>query len=211
MKRTSLHGAGLAELLEKFSGLRLRPTTDGNLAVAGTLEFSAHPRDRELVSDCYEISISVPTSFPKDIPLVRETAGRIPSTFHKLASGHLCLGSPTRLRLMLAEEPSLFSFVERCVIPYLYGYSCYEGGGNMPFDELAHGVDGLRDDLADLLGIQNDDTLIDFVRALSMKKRKANKRICPCRSGLRVGRCHNRKLNKLRDALGRRWFASMIR
>ena len=57
---------------------------------------------------------------------------RIPSDFHRLDSGHLCLGSPTRLRLILAETPSLLSFVERCVIPYLYGYSIVEMAGYFP-------------------------------------------------------------------------------
>jgi len=33
---------------------------------------------------------------------------------------------------------------------------------------------------------------------------------CPCGTGMRLGRCHNRKLNTLRDKLGRRWFSSLL-
>jgi hypothetical protein len=33
---------------------------------------------------------------------------------------------------------------------------------------------------------------------------------CPCGTGLRLGRYRNRKLNILRDKLGRRWFASLL-
>ena len=39
-----------------------------------------------------------------------------------------------------------------CVIFYLYGYSHFERYGVMPFDELKHGAEGLREDLASLFG-----------------------------------------------------------
>jgi hypothetical protein len=135
---------------------------------------------------------------------------RIPRDFHKLDSGHLCLGSPTRLRLIPAESSSLLSFVERCVIPYLYGYSIVESGGVLPFGELSHGAGGLRGDLASMIGMDDDLVLLGFVRLLGMKKRTANKLPCPCGSGMRLGRCHNRKINTLRDKLGRRWFSSLL-
>ena len=122
MRASTMLKWGVDELLQKYPELRLRPAAGGDTIIAGTLEFSAQTRGQKLVSDRYEISISVPPEFPRSIPIVRETARRIPPDFHKLDTGHLCLGSPTRLRLILAETPSLLSFVERCVVPYLYGY-----------------------------------------------------------------------------------------
>lgn len=193
-----------------YPELRLRPSRDENTTIAGSLEFSAHSRGHTPVTDKYEICISIPPDYPRSLPLVLETKGRIPRDFHKLDTGHLCLGSPTRLRLILAENTRLLSFVERCLVPYLYGYSLVEGGGTLPFDELAHGPRGLRDDLADLLGTNDDHALLSFVRALTLKKRRANKMPCPCGTGLRVGRCHHRKLNILRQKLGRGWFASLL-
>jgi hypothetical protein len=201
---------GVEELLQKCPELRLQPAAGGDTIIAGTLEFSAQTRGQKLVSDRYEISISVPREYPKATPLVRETARRIPPDFHKLTTGHLCLGSPTRLRLILAETPSLLSFVERCIVPYLYGYSIVESGGALPFGELSHGVSGLRDDLASMIGMDDDLVLLGFVRLLAMKKRRANKRPCPCGTGMRLGRCHNRKINMLRDKLGRRWFSLLL-
>ncbi len=210
MSASSLLSWGTEELLRKYPELRLHPTLNGNTTIAGRLEFSAQTRGQKLISDQYEISISVPPTYPRTAPLVRETAARIPRDFHKLDSGHLCLGSPTRLRLILAETPSLLSFVERCVVPYLYGYSIFEGGGALPFGELSHGSRGLRDDLAAMLGIDDDRALLGFVRLLALKERLANKLPCACESGLRLGRCHHRKLNLLRDKLGRRWFSSLL-
>jgi hypothetical protein len=210
MKASTLLNWGVEDLLQKYPELRLHPSVNGHTMIAGSLEFSAQTRGQKLISERYEISISVPPGYPRDTPLVRETASRIPRNFHKLDTGHLCLGSPTRLRLILSETPLLLSFVERCVVPYLYGYSLVECGGILPFGELSHGTQGLRDDLAAMLGIEDDRPLLAFVRLLVLKKRHANKLPCPCGTGFRLGRCHNRKLNKLRDRLGRRWFASLL-
>jgi hypothetical protein len=69
---------------------------------------------------------------------------------------------------------------------------------------------GLLDDLASMIGMDDDLVLLGFVRLLAMKKRKANKLPCPCGTGVRLGRCHNRKLNTLRDKLGRGWFSSLL-
>jgi hypothetical protein len=210
MRASVLLKWGVEELLQEYPELRLQPTKRDETIIAGSLEFSAQTRDQKLISDRYEISISVPPDYPRAIPLVRETVMRIPRDFHKLDSGHLCLGSPTRLRLILAETPSLLSFVERCVIPYLYGYAIVETGGVLPFGELSHGARGLRDNLASMLGIDDDLVLLGFVRLLAMKKRKANKLPCPCGTGMRLGRCHKRKLNRLREKLGRGWFSSLL-
>lgn len=201
---------GIEELLDRYTELRLWPSSSGKLRICGTLEFAAKSNGQPSVTDRYEVEITVPNAYPGDIPSVRETASRIPKDFHKLQNGDLCLGSPTRLRLILAQTPSLLSFIERCVIPYLYGYSIVEAGGSLPFGELSHGPQGLRDDLSALLGIKDEGKLLGFVCLISMKKRQANKLPCPCGSFLRVGRCHNRRLNLLRDSLGRRWFASLI-
>src|ERR1035438_3766482 len=210
MRASVLLKWGIEELLRKYPELRLQPTKGDETIIAGSLEFSAQTRGQKLISDRYEISISVPPDYPRAIPLVRETAMRIPRAFHKLDSGHLCLGSPTRLRLILAETSSLLSFVERCVVPYLYGYSIVETGGTLPFGELSHGARGLRDDLASVIGMDDDLVPLGFLRLLAMKKRKANKLPCPCGTGIRLGRCHNRKVNTLRDKLGRRWFSSLL-
>jgi hypothetical protein len=37
-----------------------------------------------------------------------------------------CLGSETRLRLMLSERLSLVTFIDRCLIPHLYRFSYLE-------------------------------------------------------------------------------------
>ena len=188
MEKTKLQTWSVEELLRKYPGLRLRPTVNEDLRIAGTLEFSAQAPGHEYITDQYEIAMSVASSFPQSAPVVREVGGRVPKDFHKMTGGELCLGSPTRLRLILSETSSLLCFIERCVVPYLYGYSLVERGGTLPFGELAHGTKGLREDLADLVGFTDERILDQFVRLISLKKRHANKRGCPCGSGLRLWR-----------------------
>ncbi len=196
----------LEELLLKYPGLRLTPATPGYVKLAGTLAFDAESPGKERIDDEYQIELSVPKGFPDRVPSVRETGGRIPSSYHKLDDGALCLGSPTRLRLILSESPSILGFVERCIIPYLYGYSHFERHHTLPFGELKHGQAGIRQDLASLFGTDREDIVREFVRLTSMRKRHANKQPCPCGSHRRLGQCHHGRINMLRERLGRQWF-----
>lgn len=195
----------LEELLVRQPGLRIIPEAS-DLVLAGSLEFNAQLAGKARVSDRYEVEIRISERFPRRIPVVFETGGRIRISYHHLVDGSLCLGSETRLRLMLAEGLSLVGFVERCVIPYLYRYSYLQMYGEAPFDDLEHGPDGITEDLRLLLGLERRSEVLPFVRVLAMTKRQANKERCPCGSGTRVGRCHNRLVNRLRNRLGRYWF-----
>jgi len=196
----------LEELLRAYPGLRLVPVVDSNVRLAGTLAFAAQAPGHERIEDAYTLEMSIPERFPFDLPLVRETGGRIPRTFHALADGSLCLGSPTRQRLELIDAPTLPAFMERCVIPYLYGFSLQEKHGTLPFGELAHGRAGLRKDFAELFGAGTEAAAEEFVRLASLKKRAANKYPCPCGSNRRLGRCHHHQVNRFRNLLGRLWF-----
>jgi hypothetical protein len=185
--------------------LRIVPTSS-DLLVAGRLDFNAEMPGKARISDSYEIEIRIPEAFPRKIPVVFETRGRIPLQYHHLQDASLCLGSETRLRFMLSGGLSIVAFVERCVIPYLYRYSHLKTYGEAPFGDLAHGVDGIKEDLRLLIGHGPELDVLAFVRLLGMRKRLANKKRCPCGSGDRVGQCHNRSLNLLRQRLGRQWF-----
>jgi len=186
-------------------GLRIVPAAS-DLVLAGRLAFTAQIPDKVQISDCYQIVLRIPETFPRKIPGIFETGGRIPRSYHHLEDGSLCLGSETRLRLMLLEGLSLVTFIERCLIPYLYRFSYLKTHGEAPFGDLDHGLSGIREDLRQLLGAKRESEVLPFIRLLGMRKRHANKRRCPCGSADRVGRCHHRQLNRLRKRLGRYWF-----
>ena len=188
-------------------GLRIRPSAEESVVLAGSLRFSADKPGLERIEDEFEVEIAVPNQFPNEIPQVWETGGRIPKSYHKLVDLSLCLGSPARLRMLVKGEPTLLAFVRKCVIPYLYGFSLRSQCGLLPFGELAHGVGGLIQDYAELFGVAPGEAVVEMVRLASLNKRDANRQRCPCGSGRRLGRCHNRRVNEMRKLLGRRWLA----
>ena len=192
----------IAELLARYDGLRLLPSIGMTTRIAGTLTFRAEGRTTQSIEDSYDVRIEVPHEFPERMALAWETGGRIPAKYHKLDNAAMCLGSRVRLRLQTAGSPSVLRFVDRCVIPYLYGYSHFLKTGKMPFGELDHGELGSLQDLASLLGMEMGPAIPYCVLA-TLKRRRANKQPCPCGSGRRLGRCHNRKVNMLRDRVGR--------
>lgn len=205
MKQTAaerVRRSEIAELLERYDGLRILPSVETTTCIVGTIGFRAEGRAAPLIEDSYEVRLEVPDNFPERMALVWETAGRIPSTFHHLDNQALCLGSRVRLRLQMVGSTSVLRFVERCLIPYLYGYSHYARTGVMPFGELHHGELGSLQDLAGLLQVELAEAIPYCVLA-SMPRRRANKQPCPCRSGRKLGRCHNRKVNALRELVGR--------
>lgn len=204
--RARMERWGVQDLLSKYPDLRLTPRAGDYVTIDGRLSFAMEAPGKGHISDEYSVELAIPDTFPTTPPVVRETGGRIPGTFHQFTNGGLCLGSPTRLRLMLMQSPSLLRYVERCVIPYLYGYSYYQQHSTMPFGELEHGTPGLRQDLMPLFRTTDEYAVPAFVRLTTMKRRDANKQPCPCGSRRRLGRCHHMPVNALRKRLGRQWF-----
>lgn len=199
------------DLLRRFPDLALRPQRDGRIVVAGDLRFAVDVPKFGLIEDAFSIEIRIPENFPTVLPSAFERNGRIPKTHHTMTDGSLCLGSPFELRLKARQGKTLLSFVETCVVPYLAGFSIYERTGELPFGELAHGTPGLLEEYSRLTGAESNAACIGFIECLGLRKRVANKRMCPCGSGQRLGRCHNRRVNSLRGVASRAWYRGTAR
>jgi hypothetical protein len=193
---------GLEGFLLANPALAIQPSENGHVSIAGHFRFCARAKGVEL-QDCYQIEMAIPRGFPQVLPQVKEVGGRIPSDFHHYPDGGLCLGSPIRLALIVGKDGTLSRFAEQCIIPYLFACSYKERYGTLPFGELAHGKAGIMDDLLSLLNVGNDRLALHLLQFAGIQRRKANRRPCPCGGGLRVGRCHHRLLNHLRERLGR--------
>ena len=196
----------IPDLLDQHRGLRIVPNRTIDLVLRGQLSFQVTGPDQKVIQDSYEVEIRVPPSFPHSIPQVREIGGRIPRHYHKLCGDLLCLGAPTAIRFRLTQDPTLPTLINKFIIPYLYGHSFFLKHGHMPYGELPHGDEGIREYLARLFGANRSVCPEEFLRLAGMKKRHANKKPCLCGSGRRLGRCHNRRVNTLRKQMGRRWF-----
>jgi hypothetical protein len=195
------------EALRRYPGLSLQSADGSGIHLRGEIDFRARYPNHPEIDDTYEVEICIPKSFPRDLPTAMETGGRIPGDFHTNYDKTLCLGSEVRQHLLLGKSPSLHVFVEKCLIPFLYGFSHKEQFGELPFGELSHGKRGIIEDYMTLFRVTSKKVCIDLLALAAMKKRSANKEICPCSSGRRVGKCHNRVLNHYRRLLGRKWFA----
>lgn len=205
LMRHQFESWGIDDFLERYSGLAIVPSSSSGLVLQGELVFDVIADDGRL-SDAYEVKIVVPSDFPKEPPVVQETADRIKKEFHRNPDGSLCLGSPLRILTLLEGAPTLVGFTESCVVPFLYAHSFLERHGVLPFGELAHGSTGALKDYRDLFNVETTEASLEMLFLLTLPKRVANKKPCPCGSGRRVGSCHHGLLNGLRRLQSRSWF-----
>lgn len=198
------------ELLSQYQGLQIMATESESLVIEGDLSFNVTGPNEVNISDQYKIELEITKHFPSQIPKVWETGKRIPDNYHKLSKNSLCLGSPTQIRLSLTESTSILRFVDDFVVPYLYGYSYFKKYGEMPYGELSHYIEGLREFWRELFDAPTADEPEIFLCLAAMEKRVANKFPCPCGSRRRLGKCHNIAVNELRNRYGINWFKSEI-
>lgn len=181
------------------------------LRIEGDLVFSAASEGFARLEDAFSIRLEVTADFPRSIPRVFEIAERIPKNYHHLSDGSLCLGSPLRQRILMAQAPTLCGFVNLLLIPYLYNRSYFEKHEVLPIGELDHGAPGLVSDYEAIFRVKGVKACIGMLDQLGLHKRHANKRPCPCGSGRRLGRCHNFVLNPLRRMAPRSEFRHQLR
>jgi hypothetical protein len=196
---------GLDDVLRRHRGLTISLNDRAALVLSGLISFTAAAPGKETISDSYHVEITVPAAFPHSFPRVFDTAHQIPAVYHRLTDGSFCLGSPARLRLLISDAPTLSGFIDKCVVPYLYGYSYFVKHGQMPFGELAHGNRGIVQDYMRMLHVNSAERCVGMLSLIGQKRRVANKQACPCDSGFRLGRCHHCVANRLRTKLGRGW------
>ena len=196
--------------LGSYPSMGLRPSADSRLRFKGNFAFTATHDTLGEVQDVFSLQIDVPNGFPRDLPVVREIGGRIPrvGAYHVNPDKSLCLGSPLSLLLRISQRPTLSGFAEDCIVPYLFAVSRkLETGEPLVFGELAHGDRGRLADYQLMFGLKSVQAVIETLRMLGMKKRRANKLSCPCGCGQRLGVCgYNKRIAGFRELTGRSWF-----
>ena len=202
----------IADFLQEHPGMSLAPSRTAKTVLSGQFSFRRTYHGANEISETYEVRVSVDEDFPKSPPIIEEAGRRIKriAEYHVNPDGTLCLGSPIRLRAILANAPTLSAFVEKCLVPYLYAVTHkMRHGGKMIFGELAHGDSGEIEDYETLFQVQSKDAVLNALKALSLKKRVANKRQCPCGCGQRLGMCRtHRVLNSFRKICPRCCYAA---
>ena len=194
----------LDSLLDNYSELALSPSRAGSILIVGQVSVGTEIPGGQL-QESFDVKISVPLSFPAEMPSFAEVGGRIPSAYHHLSEDSLCLGAPLRLKEVV-RAGGLLGLVNQCLVPYLVGFLLVEAGHPLPYGELQHGLPGLLEEYSRYFMTQDRRQVHRYLLLLGMKKRLANKRPCPCAGGRRLGKCHNRMLTRLRTLASRSWF-----
>lgn len=194
--------------------MSLAPQRSTEISLKGKFDFEAKPNNGPEngpeITDSFEIIISIPTTFPYELPRVTEVEKRIPrdGKHHVNPEGTLCLGTPLRLLSLISAPPDIVSFAEKCLVPFLYAVSIkLKSGGDFIFKELDHGSPGIIADYIDLFKLKTTPQVIYALNLLGLKKNVANKKPCPCQCGFRLGKCASgARINKFRALASRPWF-----
>lgn len=188
----------IAELVTVHKGLSNVIEHDREAVLSGSLPFEASADGLETITDSFDIELTIPNDFPDMLPRVRETGDRISTEYdHRNPGGTLCLAIPVEQRRVFFEEPTLLGFVNRLVIPYLYGFCFYTKHGYHPFDEAAHGYEGILRHYVDTLHLHDDLAALRVICFLFEHGYRGH-HDCPCGSGRKVRACHGPALLALR-------------
>ena len=194
---TELMEIQIADLKAVHKGLVDLNQHEAETILSGTMPFEASYDGLETIADTFDIELAIPNDFPERLPRVKETGGQISADYDHLNSGGtLCLAVPIEQRRVFLEEPTLLGFVNRLVIPYLYGYCYFRRHGHHPFKEAAHGYEGIFQHYIDSLGLDDDLSALRVISFLIEHGYRGH-HDCPCGSGRRVRTCHGPKLLKL--------------
>src|SRR5438046_2894182 len=99
---------GLGAFLQDYPLMAVRPAPNCELRLKGQFAFVATDAKEGAVQESFQLQIDIPKAFPKDLPTVTETGGKIPrdGTNHIYQNGSFCLGSPLGLMLKLSKSPT---------------------------------------------------------------------------------------------------------
>jgi hypothetical protein len=157
------------------------------------------------VLDRYLIEIELPRDYPKSIPVVRETNGRIPQTSDRHmnpADGAACILLPDERWKVWPHGSTLLYFLDVPVRNFFLGQSLVERGDPWPFGQWSHGAEGIREYYGEVLSTNDTKVITGYLDCLSKKKIKGHWP-CPCRSGKRLRDCHARMVQDLATKISR--------
>lgn len=150
----------------------------------------------------FDIAMVLAPSFPNQEPKVFEIGGRIPRCpdRHINPDGDCCV-TVWEHWLISADDHSFAGFLNGPIHEYFLSQYWYEKTGKWPFGERAHGIRGLEEAYADVLGIPNKKTdVICHLKLLSNDWPKGHW-LCPCGSGKRLRYCHREEMMVLHERI----------
>lgn len=188
------------DLRRQFRTLRL--VNDGTKAsIKGALPIRASD-GTEL--DRFQIEIELPEDFPKSVPIVRETGGRIPRIpdRHVNFDGTACLFVRDETWRFWGDDSTVTDFIQGPVYQFFLGQIYFETHQTWPFGERNHFARGVAEYYFEELGTRDLFVVRRFLSYLSAPAVDRNS-ICYCGSSSTLAKCHASKLLFLRGRIDR--------
>ena len=190
--------------------MSLLPSYKDTWIIQGSVTMDIDDSTHGTVEDEFLLKIIISKTFPNEIPRVFELEDRFPKTadHHTYIDGSLCLGSPLSIQKRIHENPTIEGFVETCIVPYLFSMSLYlKGNKTFVLGELSHGTIGILEDYLEIFHLKTVPQVIKLIDILCMKKKAANKQVCPCGCDQVITKCKMQKIViEYRNAMSRKDF-----
>lgn len=157
------------------------------------------------VLDEYTISIELTATYPRTLPVVRETDGRIPWTLdrHVLSTNGTCCVLLLDARWEELPEGAPFrDYLAGPLRNYFLGQSIVEQGGDWPFGEWGHGNKGPFEYYGQLFQTQDRAAIRHFLELIGWPNDRTRPR-CACGSGKRLSKCCLEMVEDLRAKMPR--------
>jgi hypothetical protein len=156
----------------------------------------------EEILEKYEIEILVPKD-KEEVPLVWETGGRIPrheDNHVNPLGGELCLFVPDEAWIHYPPGSDILDLLKGPVRNFFIGVSLHLRGQPWPFGERSHGVPGIVESYADVLGTTDTGSIRRYLDLLSRANIKGHW-TCPCGSGEKIRKCHGELIRDLHSKI----------
>ncbi len=187
------------QLQEMFTTLRLVKLENNKFVIVGNLGFKVTLKDKNIIDD-YDIEIYIPDDYPSSPPTVKEVGEKLSRSGHShINEGYdtLCLGANLAVKKKFAQRINLIWFVCEQVIPLLAFTTYKREHGEIPYEELSSGGEGLVEYYYDFFNTKDIAVVLEYLHMLSSNDYNVHS-LCPCGSGMKVKRCHNRLIKKSR-------------
>ena len=154
--------------------------------------------------DGYEVRLDLPPDYPRGLPEVYETGGRIPWTDkrHVNTDGTACVMMPEeRHRIWPRGEP-LSRYLDGPLRNFFLGQLARDHDDPWPFDEWSHGEEGFNEFVQQELG-SSDPIVIRRFLWLLQDNPVSYRKPCPCGSHRQTRDCCRSKIVVLRRVVSR--------
>jgi len=146
----------------------------------------------------HKIKIVLMDDYPKSIPQIWETGGkipRIPDRHINPTDGSLCLGVSEDLYIKYKGNFNIKDFLEGPTYSFFVGNALIEKGESWPHGEWDHALSGILQYY--LQFFETDSSWVVIQLLMQTMRPLHNKNLCACNSGKTVGNCHGKVLRKL--------------